>query len=265
MNELEYTDPARELADACQKLATQVSKRGDIVLAEAFGVQPWSREFYEVILSFQERIEFLSEILEELVIDIDVKSEAKGHLTQIASAFSISALTTDWAGTGAVYLGSGNYQPIKMLTSEVRRVSKYPKLSGSQVTEIIENVDQLLEWLEKHQVADGDFIRQALIDGLKKFRFRLTKIGWLGYGYTIESLRDVVSAYMAMERGFPDQNASPDAGAVLKKLEVFLKFAYDKLGFAHDVMKRGDVILKIYGAAAMVRDYPTIVGLLSDS
>lgn len=265
MADTEYTDPARELADACEKLASQENQNGAAFLAAAFGVPAWSRDFYEIILAFQERIEYLSQVLQSIPLDEDSKSQAINRLSLMLNAFTNNSFQAAWAGHGAHHLGQQNSFPIRMLSSEVRRLVKYPKLSVEQISEILEDTAQLLGWLEEHQLSESDFIRQAIIDGVKKFQFRLSKIGWLGYGYTIESLKEVITAYVMIERGFPNANVNPDAAVVMKKLSDYCKVVFKKVGLVKEVTEQGDFFLRVYGAASVVKDFPAIAGLLASS
>jgi hypothetical protein len=265
METVEYTDPARELAEACERLASQENQIGENFLASTFGVPVSSKEFYEIIFIFKERIDYLTEIIEKSGLDPDLKAQAQNHLTLISNAFTSNSLRSAWASAGAHHLGQNNYQPIKMLSSEVRRLVRYPKLAGERVNELLEMAEQLLAWLEEHQVADADFIRQAIIDGVKKFHFRLSKIGWFGHGYAVESLKDVVTAYILLERGYPDANVSPDAAVALKTVRDFLRKAYDKLGMAKDTVELGDFALRMYGALSIAREILPVTGLLPSS
>ncbi|MBI1402710.1 MAG: hypothetical protein GC147_05815 [Porphyrobacter sp.] len=143
----------------------------------------------------------------------------------------------------------------------------YPEISDEEREEILSEVAQLREWLEQHQVADQDFLRQAMIDGLRQFEFRLSRVRWFGYGYALNSLKDVIGAYFALERGYLDDGSMPIIGATLQKVGEGLKSIYQKAGFAKDAVERTDFIIRAYGAASIYMNAHSggVTGLLTFS
>jgi hypothetical protein len=266
MAEIEYTDPARELVDTCRKLHVASSARGDEFLAATFGVNAWSKEFHEIVVAMLDRVESLKPLVGQLGLDSDAVEDANRNLAAIASAFGISSLINPWnagTGVGAGLLGRENLQPIFMLSAQIRSHVKYAKLNDDLVNELIVETTDLLSWLENHQISEQDFIRQTIIDGVRRFQFRISKLSWLGYGYTIDSLRDVISAYVMLERAVPDLASAPNADAVLRKVMTFMGVAYKKLGLIKDVTEVGDFVLRAYGALYLVKNIPQISGLLA--
>ena len=222
------TDPARELADICVKLHCHPDKRGDQHLADVFDVQPWSAEFFQIIFCIVERADFLIDLIGELDLDQDYKTEAVNHINLVKEAFSRDALAGPWKNAGYQHIAPANVQPIKMLSLAVRQLVQYPKLSDEEAHAILAEVNELTDWLDQHQTKENDFIRQALLDGLKQFRFRLERVGWLGWGYTLDSLREVIGAYLALERGMPEPGIDPVAEAALKKVSALVTGFYKK-------------------------------------
>lgn len=261
------TDPARELAELCQKLhSPHFSGTGHKYLAAQFDVRAWSKDFYQIIFAILDRIELVKSIVIDLDLDTDVKSEALIHTEALAEAFQFQALQGSWHQGGSNHLSPVNVQPIKMLSTMVRQRLSYPKLSPEDVEELKSEVNTLLEWLREHQLSEQDFIRQALIDGLEQFLFRFDKLEWLGYGYAVASLRDIVSAYMALERSVTEPAAHPDAVAMMQKTAAVVRKIYNKVNVAKGVFEAGDFMLKAYGAASLaMTTYPGIAGLLQSS
>jgi hypothetical protein len=109
-------------------------------------------------------------------------------------------------------------------------------------------VDQLLEWLRGYQLEDQDFIRQIIIDGLEAFRVRLKHLGWLGWGYTVQSLQEVLTAYMVIERQQPF--ASPSMEALYKKTTAFLKKTAQTITSAKAVVEATRFSLEFYAVLA---------------
>lgn len=255
------TDPARELADLCARLssfggAEHQQKQGATVLAAAFDVPEWSSEFYEVVFAISRRADDLVEIINALELDADTKSELVADVKNVQETFSRNGLNNQWQHSLAHFLAPTYVKPIKTLSMQVRSHYAYPKLDEAELNELLRQVDELLTWLSDHQLKEQDFIRQAIIDGLEHFRFRLQRLGWVGWGYTLQSLRDVIGAYLALERGMPDTGREPAAEAVLKKTGALVKLVYTKVKFAKESVETGEFLLKAYGAFALASQGP---------
>ncbi|MEO1242343.1 MAG: hypothetical protein AAFX54_10575 [Pseudomonadota bacterium] len=260
----EYTDPAKELAELFDLLNVPTDTTGDAFLASKFGVQPWSAGFYQIVFCIVERIDFLQSSISGLNIDDDLINDALSSLKQISKAFEREPLRLPWNhnGGGINYLKKEHIQTIKMLSPEIRRTVSYPRISKDKRNEILDDIEVLITWLTEHQLKEQDFIRQALLDGLYALKFRLSHLNWLGWGYVLSSLRDVIGAYLALERGIPADNSAPDGEAVLKKMNAFLSEFYKKTNLLKDISENADFILKAYGAASIFLDSTSISGLL---
>jgi hypothetical protein len=259
------TDPARELAELCSALAISSGNPGDHVLAEAFEVEAWSAEFYQIVFCIVERADSLIAIVSEIDLDEDYRTEAVAHIRQIKAAFNKGSLMNPWnnRGTGASLLAAYNVQPVKMLSPMVRSRVSYPKLDDVEIDNLIQLAEEFQNWLSTHQLREQDFIRQALLDGIRQFCFRLAKTKWLGWGYTIQSLKDVIAAYKMLEGGAPGESPQADAEAVLRKGSAFFVKVFQKLGVAKDAAERADFLLKAYGAISLVQGGTTVTGLLT--
>ena len=233
------TDPARELADICSRLSITEKHQGDVFLAKQFGVEPWSTEFFQILFNISDRVDFLIEILKDLDIDDDYREEMRSHLIQIKQAFSPSGLSNNWSHAVQNFIGPATVGPVKVLSGMVRKNYAYPKLDDDEKREILGYVDSLLDWLNKQQLSERDFIRQAIIDGLTQFRFRLNRIEWLGWGYSLDALKEVIGAYLALERGMIDKETNPDAEAVLRKTAALVGNVLKKVGFVRQSV--GDI------------------------
>lgn len=256
------TDPARELAEICTSLQAQSGHEGDVFVGSKLEVEPWSKEFFQILFCITERIDFLIEIVSDLDIDDDFRGEAVGHIRGVKNAFSKAAMKGAWKTSGAPHLAPHNVQPIKMLSPLVRERIQYPKLSDEERDELLSEIATLRIWLESHQLQEQDFIRQTLIDGLRQLHFRVSRVKWLGWGYTLESLREVIAAYMALERGIPDEGIDPTAEAVLKKVSGFVKSFYEKTQVAKGMVETGDFMLRAYGALCLLSQGSVVAGYL---
>jgi hypothetical protein len=245
------TDPARELADICVILGQASDKIGSTYLAEKFQVPEWSTEFYQIVFLFSKRADELIEMLSEISVDDDYRREFEEHIRSIKLAFSPNGLTNRWAHATQNYISPANVNSVKALSGLVRPIRSYPKLNDAETEELIGEVDQLLLWLEEHQLSERDFIRQAIIDGLKQFRFRLSRIGWLGWGFAQDSLRDIISAYLALERGSVGAAEAPDAEAILRKTAAWVKGVFQTVGTVKETA--GDVAFMVLAFEQVVQ------------
>jgi hypothetical protein len=213
-----------------------------------------------------ERTEYLLQIVPQLSLDSDQRTDIEKHIRKLQQLCSRDVLQKNWNDRqgGQALVKSNHATAVGTLSAVVRQHVAYPKLDEAEAAEIIALVDQLLAWLEEQQLREHDFIRHALIQGLKQFRFRLSRIGWLGWNYTLDGLREVVSAYWALERGFPDLEQNPNAAAILKRTSELLGQVWAKTGLAAEVKERADVAILFYGWYAIVRD-SGIAGLLTSA
>jgi hypothetical protein len=262
---LPITDPARELAELCGILNFNTKAAGDDYLAKCFEVDPWSSDFYQIVFCIVERADTLIGIVTALDIDEDLREEAISHINEVKRAFSKASLFNAWnaQGTGASLLSSLNVQPIKMLSPMVRIRVSYVKLDADAIAELLEDAAEFQGWLSEHQIEEQDFVRQAIIDGLKQFRFRLGKFQWLGWGYTFDSLREVIAAYKMLQTTVATSDTNPHAEAILKKGLSFFVKVFEKVGVAKDTVERADFLLRAYGAINLVHQGTTAVGLLT--
>lgn len=259
------TDPAEEFADVCKALSGAPNTAGANWLAEKFGTEPWSREFYQVLFAIVERGYYLIDLVGEMEEAAHIAPSVQADIKGILQAFSAQGLGANWTQISKQSLGKDKVGSVVVLSALVRQKIKYPKLTPEERDEVLELVDEMIEWLRKHQLTDQDFIRQAIIDGLAQFRFRLERVRWLGYGYAIESLREVIGAYFALERGFVDDGSMPVVEATLKKVAEGVKKIYEKVGVVKEATEHADFLLKAYGAASLYANANAggIAGLLT--
>ena len=260
----EVTDPALELADLLDQLNVSTNERGDDFLAGRFEVEPWSAEFYQIVSSIVSRTATLEAILKSTKANPAVVAGATNHLAQVRQAFSRNGLAGVWSNHGQGLVSPAHSSPIRMLSAALPAQFSYPKLTNDERDQLLTAVSQLLDWLRDAQLSEKDFIRESLIEGLEQFSFRLQRLSWFGWGYSIESLRDVILAYLALERGL-DPNANPDAGAVLKKVGAVLKKVFKYASAGKDVSETGDWLLTCYRFALVAASGSSgyIAGLLT--
>lgn len=261
----DITDPAEEFANVCRALRSSANESGADFLAGKFQTQPWTHEFYQILFAIVERGHYLKEVIENLDGAEHIASQLKTNIDNILSAFRAQSLGGSWKNAAPNYLGENNVGPVMVLSALIRPKISYPSLGPEERNEILQEVATLLGWLEDHQLQDRDFLRQAMIDGLKQFRFRLERVRWLGYGYALCSLKEVIGAYLALHRDYVDDGSMPMVGATLKKVEEGIRTIYQKAGVVKEFVETADFFVKAYGVAAMYVNASTggIAGLLT--
>jgi len=217
----EQTNVAIEFAHMCQNLAYPDERSGGEVLAERFQVAAYSPEFFEMLAIITGITRQLEAALASESIHPSIVSNATGHLQAIREAFSRHGLNGAWKGIGSQSLGAAHSDPVLHLSGHLRSLD-YIKPSPDEVSEILADARGLLQWLEENEIEQSDFIRVCIIDGLKRFIFRLEKIGFIGWPHAIESLREIVGAYLALERGYIPAEM-PKTGALMKKVAAALE------------------------------------------
>lgn len=258
------TDPARELSDLISDLSLSPNVQLDHELARNFGVEVWSPQFHRIIAIILDRFQDLLLCIDMIALDEDYKSLAKENIQFIRRGFLPDALRVAANHASANFFSQEKVMPLSMLSGQIRPIRSYPKVDDAEQAELLEMLNELIGWLEEHQVSEQDFIRQALLDGLGQLRFRVERIKWLGWGYAMQGLRDVIAAYFALERGFPPDGSNTTAEAILKRVGEFVRSFFEKVGYAKDMVERGDFMLRAYGAVHLaVEGKTTIAGLLT--
>lgn len=259
------TDPAREIVELCQSLSGgAANKPGDQYLAEHFGVAPYSTDFYRILVAISDRADQLEKLIQNLEFDADFRGEMVNHLSQIRLAFSNYGLQNQWKVGASTKLVAENLQPLKALSPLIRQVVSYRRLTDDDVLQIHAEASELLSWLEDANLMERDFVRAMLMDGLGEFLFRLDHIRWVGIGYTLESLRPVIRAYLALERGEINASDDPVALATLQRFRSFLAEVWQKTQTVREASETADWALRMYGAyEAVSKGAPVIAALLS--
>src|SRR3546814_20122012 len=63
---------------------------------------------------------------------------------------------------------------------------------------------------------------------------------------------DLIAAYFALERGFPQAGSNPPAQKLLKLVGEFVRGFFEKAGFAKDTIELGGFMLKAYGTVQLL-------------
>jgi hypothetical protein len=261
---VQITDPARELVELCELLqGGAVHLQGDAYLAHNFEVEAWSTDFYRIVMAIIERIDVVNSLVQQLELDNDFRGEMLGHIGIIRTAFGENAFRNAWQSFGLQRLNRENVQPLKALSGLIRSKVSYKKLSEKDISDLLKDAEKLQEWLQDKNLIEQDFIRGLLIEALDSFRFRLARLKWVGIGYTLDGLREVISAYLLLERAGIDPKVDPNAEAILRKVGALLKTVWSKVQTAKTATETADWLLRAYGAAsAIYHGAPVVTALL---
>ncbi|WP_311031219.1 hypothetical protein [Mesorhizobium koreense] len=257
------TDPAKEIAAFCDALATGGSTKGDVHIANAFSVRPWSAEFLLILNAFMDRTELVISTIDRVDVDDDHRKEMKSHVRALQGLCSLKVLGATWNNSdgGLPLVKGASRAAVSSLSPSIRLWVWYPLLEEQERQGVLAQVEMIIGKLEELQLGDRDFIRQALIDGLRQFHFRLARLKWLGWGYTIAGLRSVITAYLALERDFPNANENTSAAAAMKWTQGLFETVWKYTGYAADAKSRYDVAALAFNVAHVAG--PFIAGYLS--
>jgi hypothetical protein len=258
------TDPARELAATIELV---VAGQNDALvsdsIAKAAEVQVWSREFFQIIFEILKRFDFVSNEISKLPLDEDVKDQALKSVRTMRSVFASKTLMNHKIQQVNNTLSATNTTILKMLSAQVRENVSYEVLSSEDRENLVNDVSELILWLQNIQSEDKDFIREALIEGLSNFLFRLDRLEWFGSGYTIQSLKEVIGAYLALQGIAATDDGNELITAMMMKTKALVLRAFELLKVAKDVSDTAGWGLKAYGAISLIGDgSATISGLL---
>ena len=221
----ERSNLAIDLAELCQRLAHPSELSGGVFLAGHFEVEPYSPAFFEILAVITAATCQLESALVASELHPSAVPITKAHLQAVRAAFNSAGLAGNWSNHGAPSLAASHSDPILTLSGALALMD-YNKPSSEEVASIIADANELLGWLEEHEIEESDFIRLCIIDGLKRFIFRMEKIGWLGWPHAVECLQEIIGAYLAIERGF-DPELHPKTGALMRKVLVKLRQSFE--------------------------------------
>jgi hypothetical protein len=263
---LARTDPARELASTLEQLTNHPDPNAsvDTAIAGLARVDGWSSEFFLVLFELIRRCEIVEVEIRRLPLDEDVKTDSVRSIHRMKTYLNQKQIVNQKIAQAKSSLGGQNITILKMLSSQVRENISYEHLIPEQRDELLADVRALIGWLHQQQDQDTDFIRQALIEGLQSFEFRLDRLSWFGAGYVIDGLKDVLHAYLALQGAIPEvSNGDELITAMLMKTKAFMGKAVKAFNFAKGASEDTGWVLQAYGAASALHDgSETISGLL---
>ena len=259
------TDPAKELVDTLTELTDHGAQKFSGILVRDAEVEVWSKEFFLIIFEILNRIDFIISEVRLLPLDDDLKEDALESIDAIRAVFRGEHLLKYTSQDIANTVSGANLTVLKMLSPQIRQKISYKALNREEIKELVSDVRQLLNWLHEVQSEEYDFLRQAMIEGLEAFVFRLERLKWFGRGVTLESLKEVLLAYVALEGLITrDTNGDELQKAILAKCGATLQRTLKVFDIAKETTDKAGWALQAYGDVSAVLDgSSTIVGLLN--
>lgn len=258
------TDPAKELAETLARLARDPNIRIVDRISQEARVPVWSPGFFRILFEIINRINLVESKIADLPLDDDIKQDAMDSISEIKSVFSSPDFMTMATGQVKPRLSGSNSTVLKMLSMMIREKVSYPLLSEEERTQIVEEVLQLRDWLVEIESEEKDFIRRSLIEGLESFLFRIERLNWLGHGYALDGLREVIKAYLSLQGAqFVDPSGAELQDAILARAKASILRVLGVFDLAKENLDRADWALKAYGAVSALADgSATVAGLL---
>jgi hypothetical protein len=259
------TDPARELAATLELIGASPDENLDDRIAKSARVQAWSADFFRVIFEILARFSLLEREINQLPLDDDIRSDALQNLHAMAGFFSNKNILSLGSGQVRNHITGSNPTILKMLSPQIRERVSYHLFTAEERSGVLADVRDLIGWLEGLQSEEKDFVREALIAGLRDFEFRLDRLEWFGSGYSLKALRDVIHAYMALQgAGISSGDGKELMDAILLKTKTFVIKVLNIVDVAKDTTEKADWALRAYGAISALADGSAkIAGLLN--
>ena len=257
------TDPARELVETLALLSEEPNEKIVSRLTSRANVEPWSSSLFSIIFEIIDRSDLVISEVKKLPLDQDVMEDAIRSLKAIRAVFANPKVLDQDINQLRMTVSGANSTVLKMLSSQIRENVSYHKLTKEEREEILQDVNDLFGWLIDLQSDEKSFIRQALIDGLARFIFRLERLEWVGSGYVLEGLRDVIQAYLALEgANIVDDGGDELQKAILSKCKATVVRTLSVLDIVKEQTDRADWALRAYGAVSALADGSTTVTAL---
>lgn len=242
------TDPANELAQLAVTLSGNDNKPAHVHLADMFGVEKSSTEFFALIHTILERTEVVIRAVSRSEWEPAQKASAVDDLNGFASAFNVRNLNTVWNTSQNVgpTLMKDHGRVITYMSEMVRKQVAYPKFDEDERAELLELIEDYGRSLREDEDI-SPFVRNAILDSLERFQFSLRHLEWGGSGLCIESFRALAEAYRWMNE---QQSAADfDSKAALDGLLSILRSAKEKIDTAKGWSEAGGIVLKGYNIA----------------
>lgn len=259
------TDPAKELAETLNLLAAEPNVTISEKIARGANVKIWTPDFFRILFEITNRIDLVASKIRDLPMDEDLRQDALRSVSNIRSVFASSGILDQYNNEIKNTITGSNATVLKMLSMVIREQVSYPLLDSEARQAVLEECVTLQNWLTDLQSEDRDFIRQALIEGLDSFIFRLERLEWLGHGFVLDGLKEVIQAYLSVQGArVVDDSGAELQDAILAKTKASIFRVLKAFDLAKDTSERADWALRAYGAVAALADgSTTVVALLN--
>ena len=257
------TDPAKELAETLALIAREPNMPVAVKISQEALVEQWTPDFFRILFEITNRIDLVAQKIAELPIDEDVRKDALQSVSDIRAVFNDPNVLAQQNAQIRARITGSNATVLKMLSMMIREQVSYPLLSKEDRDEILNEVKTLRDWLSEIQSEEKDFVRQALIEGLDSFIFRLQRLEWLGHGFVLDGLRGVIQAYLSVQGArFANDSGAELQDAILAKAQGSIVRVLKVFDLTKDNTDRADWALRAYGAVSALADGSTSVTAL---
>ncbi|MEM7767359.1 MAG: hypothetical protein AAF253_07710 [Pseudomonadota bacterium] len=138
------SDPATDVYEICKAVANQFSGQ-DIeyaqLVANAFGVKVWSKDFYQLILEIQSEFGTLFSVLESIQIDEDVHLAAEQSIRRLEHCFKEPGLRHKMSKSNQIspnnFLSPEALLPLRLLSPAMRPIAKTYRLTPIAQEELL--------------------------------------------------------------------------------------------------------------------------------
>lgn len=193
---------ALELVQLCEILRVEGPKseneHATKVLNKIFGISK-AADLFEVVGVIYKNIEIARTQILSIAPDPIENVSALNALANLESAFGPASLARPWAQAAKAHYSDEKYAPLRSIPPSLRREFPTIRLSDQEKDLIHGEAENLLNWLESHQLTDFSVQRMLMVQGLRDFKRRLDWYKWVGFEYTFEPLLAVLASASSIE------------------------------------------------------------------
>ncbi len=245
---------ARELAELCISLHSYKNKQSNgepavDTLVETFDADNVAG-LMEILSCIHGNIERARSQILELVPDSFDNGPALNSLNQITEALSPQRLAQSWHNNGLNHINLERMGPLHSISAVLQREYPTTRLDKEEIEALGVEAQNLLTWLELHQLTDHTVQRLLMISGLKAFQRRLKWFRWVGSEYTYEPLLQFLGSASAIEESPKD---SDERAAFLGLAHEFWEKCKKAAGVGAGAYEAGKTLVDAY------KDLSTII------
>lgn len=216
-NEIQLTDPSRELWQLAQRLRehnygnNDESKQASEAIAAVIGVDRDDLEFLDIIAAIGLRVERLIEFAQQ-VKDSEVDDELRNDLVSAARTFGSVFLPhnmhVNWRQAKLRFVQEGHLSTLRWFSQTARRHRPLRVISREDLENAQRNVSNLIAEIAAEE--DAHWSHAPLADGLRRLQRVLAYLPFFGHEEAIEQIVILAQRASAIQEEVKEQTSAQD-------------------------------------------------------